>query len=100
MGNLILPGLRSEPAALERIDIKEIDDVDVVQRGLHARKEAGPLRFPFRLVEVRASREQSMIGPGVVVGKGPISPEEVCGHAVLTSAMCARTLSHRPSIAI
>src|SRR5262249_40089064 len=53
-----------------------------------------------RLVEARASREQSMIGPGVVVGKGTIGLDEVCGHAILTSAMCARTLSHRLPIAI
>ncbi len=46
--HLVLPGRRPEPAAFERIDVEEVDDVDVVQRALDAREEAGAVGFEAR----------------------------------------------------
>src|SRR5262249_21746403 len=49
--NRICPSLRPKPAALQCVDIKKVDDVNVIQRRLQARKEAGPYRLELRLVE-------------------------------------------------
>src|SRR4051812_36825924 len=43
--HLILPGLWPEPAALDRIHIEQVDDVDVVQGPLQAGKEAAPFGY-------------------------------------------------------
>ena len=40
MGNLVLPGLRPERAAFQRVDIEPVDDQDVVERRLQRGKEA------------------------------------------------------------
>src|SRR5690349_17608609 len=38
---VVLPRRRSQPSALECINVEQVDDVDVVQRELQARKKAG-----------------------------------------------------------
>ena len=70
--NGIFPRLRSEPPALQRVDIAEVDDIDVIQRRLQARKEAGPRGFELGLIERGAGGQQAVIGPGIVVGEGAI----------------------------
>src|SRR5262249_28969509 len=63
----ILPGFWPEPTALQRVDVKQVDDVNVIQGLLQARKEAGSARFKVRLIEIDASSEQSMICPRIIV---------------------------------
>ena len=41
-GRPVGPRLRAEPAALQAVDVEPVDDQDVVERRLEARKEAGP----------------------------------------------------------
>ena len=45
--HFIFPGLRSQPTALQRINVKKINDVNMVQRPLQAREEARALGFKF-----------------------------------------------------
>src|SRR5437899_251228 len=44
---LVRPGGRAERAAFHRVDVKMVDDQDVVERGAQARKEAGSFRGEF-----------------------------------------------------
>src|SRR5882757_1805520 len=68
----VRPGRRSEGAALHGVDVKTIDNQDVVERRAQAWKEAGPRRHEFSLRQPCAGREQTMVGPAVVVGHGTV----------------------------
>lgn len=46
--------------------------MDVVQRALQARKEAGPLGFEVGLRQRRASGEQPVVCPSIIVGERTI----------------------------
>src|ERR1700733_1656196 len=78
--NLVLPGFWPEPSALERVDVKEIDDVDVVQGQLQAGEEARPLRLKFLLAQPSASRQQPVVRPGIIVGECAVGLNKAGGH--------------------
>src|SRR5215472_206533 len=78
--NRIFPGLRPEPSALQRIDVKKIDDIDVVQRCLQAREEARSLSGKFGRGQFGAGDEQAMVRPGIVAGKGAVGLNEPGRH--------------------
>ena len=78
--NRIAPGPWPERSALHRIDVKQIDHVDVVQGLLQARKEAGAFQFELGPAEFGAGGEQPVIGPGVVMGERAKGLDEIGGH--------------------
>src|SRR5271169_649168 len=59
--DLIRPGSRPKGAALERIDIKPVDDEDVVQRRLNRREEAYTRGLEFWLGQAVARGQQAVI---------------------------------------
>jgi hypothetical protein len=67
----IRPRGGAERAAFQRIDIKPIDNQDMVQRRLDRREKAGLRSFELRLRQPGAGCEQAMVRPGVVVRHGP-----------------------------
>ena len=69
---LIRPGGRSERAAFHRVDVKVVDDQDVVERGAQARKEAGSFCGEFIRRQPRTGGEQPVVCPGVVVRHGAV----------------------------
>src|SRR5262249_9080497 len=66
---VVLPRRRSQPSALERINVEQVDDVDMVQRELQARKEAGSLSFELLLAQRSAGAKQAVVCPSIVVGE-------------------------------
>src|SRR3569832_2203191 len=83
---LVLPGTRSEPSAFQRIDIEQVDDVEVVERALQAGEEAGARGREFSLSQVFSGREQAVVGPGVVVGECAKGLNEVGRHRIALDA--------------
>ncbi len=83
IGHAVLPGFRAECAALECIDVEQVDDADVVQGLLQARKEAGTFSLEFRLAQAFAGRQQTVVGPRVIVGEGAKGLHEARGHEAL-----------------
>ena len=69
---LVRPRGRAERAAFHRVDVKMVDDQDVVERGAQAWKEAGSLRGEFLRRQPRAGGEQPVVCPGVVVRHGAV----------------------------
>ena len=69
---LVRPGRRPERAAFHRVDIKVVDDQDVIERGAQARKEAGSFRDELLRRQPGTGGEQPVVGPGVVVRHGAI----------------------------
>lgn len=86
--HLVLPGRRAQPSALQRIDIEEVNDMDVVQRALQARKEPGSLGFEISLRQSSASSEQAMVCPGIVVGERTIGLHK-SGRRLILPQTCA-----------
>src|SRR5262245_8877657 len=85
---VVLPRRRSQPSALECIDVEQVDDVDMVQRELQAREESGPLRFKLLLAEGGAGCEQPMVCPGIVVGERTIGLHKTSGHVCFLRDQC------------
>src|SRR3954447_5659145 len=97
MWHFVLPGRRSQPPALQRIDIEEVDDMDVVQRALQARKEAGSCGFEVGLRQRRASGEQPVICPGIIVGERTIGLHKSCRQTQSPSdnvSACSRCVTY------
>src|SRR5947208_2103814 len=67
--NLVFPGFWPEPSTLQRVNVEQVDDVNMVQGLLQTGEETGPPGFELVLGEVRASNEQPVVRPGVVVGE-------------------------------
>src|SRR5229473_2289353 len=78
--NAVCKSLWPKPSTLQRVDNEQVDDVNVVQRLLQAREEAGPLGFKRLLVQVCASREQPVVRPGVIVGECAVRLDKTGGH--------------------
>ncbi len=57
------PSCRPKCAAFHCIDVKAIDNQDVVQRRAQAWKETGPRRHEISLRQPSTGREQTMVGP-------------------------------------
>ena len=84
--NLILPGLWPEPSTLKRVDVEEIDDVNIIQRHLQAGEEARPLRFEFLLAQACASRQQPVVRPGVIIGESAVGLNKAGRHRCSVSS--------------
>src|SRR5262245_32073841 len=85
---VVLPRRRSQPSALECIDVEQVDDVDMVQRELQAREKAGPVGFKLLLAEGGAGCEQPMVCPGIVVGERAIGLHKTSGHVCSFCDQC------------
>src|SRR6202171_6610798 len=90
--NAVCKSLWPEPSTLQRVDNEEVDDVNVVQRLLQAREEAGPLGFKRLLVQVCASREQPVVRPGVFVGESAVGLNKTGGHVCSLARVTPRPL--------
>lgn len=66
----VRPGRRPERAALHGVDIEQVDDQDMVERGKQAWKEAGARGVELALRKPVAGGQQPVVRPGVVVGHG------------------------------
>src|SRR5882762_5010959 len=60
----------SLPAAFEHVDVEPVDRENVIERGLDRREKTGAGGDKISLRELRAGFQQTVIGPGVVVGHG------------------------------
>jgi hypothetical protein len=83
--NLVFPGFRPKPSTLKRVDVEQVDHINVVQGQLQTREEAGPLGFEILLAESAAGRQQPVVRPSVVVGESTIGLDKVGGHVWLLS---------------
>ena len=62
--------------------------MDVVERALQARKEAGPCGFELGLRQRRASGEQPMVRPSIIVGERTIGLHKSCRQTRSPSDKC------------
>jgi hypothetical protein len=74
------PGRRSKRAALHRVDVKAIDNQDVIEGRAQAWKETAPRRHEISLRQKQTGREQTMVGPAVVVGHRPVGKHSFHRH--------------------
>src|SRR5882672_11497294 len=63
-------GRLSLPAAFEHVDVEPVDRENVIERGLDRREKTGAGGDKISLRELRTGFQQTVIGPGVVVGHG------------------------------
>jgi hypothetical protein len=77
-----LPGLRPEPSAFKRIDVKKINDMNVVQRSLQTREEARALGLEFALGQFGSRAQQAAVRPRIVVGEGAIGLNKPNTHGI------------------
>jgi len=66
------PGRRPERPALHGVHVKEVDNQDVIERSAQAWKETGSRRHEIGLRQPPAGREQTMVGPAIVVSHGTV----------------------------
>ncbi len=76
----VRPGRRPQPAALHRVHVKAIDNQDMIERRAQARKETGPRRHQISLRQPHTGRQQTMVGPAVVVGHGTVGKDSIHQH--------------------
>src|SRR5258705_13298210 len=74
------PGCRPKCAALHCIYVKAIDNQDVVERRAQTWKETGPRRREISLRQPYTGREQTVVGPAIVVGHGTVRKDSVHRH--------------------
>src|SRR3981189_1239412 len=76
-GLRVRPGCRPKRAALHCVHVKAIDNQDVIECRAQARKETGPRRHEISLRQPYTGREQTMVGPAVVVGHGTVRKDSI-----------------------
>src|SRR6266446_6473828 len=79
-GSWSAPGCRPKRAALHGVDVEPIDNQDVIERRAQAWKETGPRRHEISLRQSCTSREQTVVGPAVVVGHGTVRKDSIHQH--------------------
>jgi hypothetical protein len=64
-------------ATLHCVNVKPINDQDMVECGAQAWKKAGARRLEVCLRQTCTGREQAMIGPGVVIGHRSVRQDRI-----------------------